>query len=85
MSPRKGVLAQVRAIVKRETILVELTRRNLQVLLAKLDGNPPGSFREITRFADNSPDWIVVRAVEDEVHYHDRAPGQMHPDTEAAI
>lgn len=48
---------------------IELTRRNLQTLLAKLDD--PKSFRTIAR------DGIAVKAVEDDDHYSDRAPGEM--------
>lgn len=61
---------------------LELTRRNLQVLLAKLDD--PLSARQIV-----DPDWrIIVGAVEgseclevmpveDQQHYSDREPGPM--------
>lgn len=50
---------------------LELTRRNLTVLLAKLDD--VGSARTIL-----DPDRVLyVRAVEDEEHYRDRAPGEM--------
>ena len=50
---------------------VELTRRNLETLLAKLDD--PLSARTLV-----SPgDLIKVRAVEDDEHYSDRAPGKI--------
>jgi hypothetical protein len=50
---------------------IELTRRNLEVLLAKLDD--PGSARTII-----DPDGVIaVRAVENEEHYTDRPPGTM--------
>jgi hypothetical protein len=50
---------------------VELTRRNLEVLLAKLDME--GSARTIGDRDGN----ILVRAVENEEHYADREPGPM--------
>lgn len=53
--------------------VVELTRRNLEVLLAKLDD--PESQRTII-----DPDWMIgVRAVENEAHYdaEAREPGDM--------
>jgi hypothetical protein len=60
---------------------LELTRRNLRSLLAKLDGNPPDSACTLI-----SPDYrIVVKAVEDAAHYAERQPGRMHEATEAAI
>ena len=56
---------------------LELTRRNLTALLAKLDGHPPNSACTLID-PDNK---IVVRAVEDEAHYTDRPPGELHSDT----
>lgn len=51
--------------------VLELTRRNLTVLLAKLDD--PNSKRSIV-----DPDGhIMVRAVEDAEHYATRLPGEM--------
>jgi hypothetical protein len=59
--------------------VLELTRRNLTALLAKLDGHPPGSARSLI-----DPDRrIMVRAVEDAAHYADRPPGPVHEDTAA--
>lgn len=51
--------------------VIELTRRNLEVLLMKLD--MPDSARTIGDPEGN----IWVRAVEDMEHYSDRLPGQM--------
>lgn len=52
--------------------VVELTRRNLQALLDKLDD--PASARTLL-----DPDHqIMVRAVEDDIHYHDRPPGDIY-------
>lgn len=59
--------------------VIELTRTNLRVLLAKLDGSPPNSACTI----GNAGWW--VRAVEDGEHYADRPRGEMHPATEAVI
>lgn len=50
---------------------LELTRRNLQTLLDKLDD--PKSEKMLI-----DPDWrIAVKAVEDEVHYSNRRPGKV--------
>jgi hypothetical protein len=51
---------------------LELTRRNLEALLAKLDD--PSSARTLI-----DPDGkIAVRAVENEEHYSNRAPGEVY-------
>ena len=52
--------------------VVELTRRNLVSLLAKLDD--PLSYRTLI----DGDHKIAVRAVEDEDHYTDRAPGVVY-------
>jgi hypothetical protein len=52
---------------------VELTRRNLTVLLAKLDD----SESERTILQRDGVGEVFVRAVEDAAHYSDRAPGVM--------
>ncbi len=68
---------------------VVLSRRNLESLLAKLDGHPPGSACTIMAPAQYGR-WYVV-AEEDELHYANRdreagdRAGRMHPDTEAVI
>ena len=62
---------------------VELTRRNLEVLLAKLNQNE--RLREDDPFAERShcaiiapsPEYLFVRAVENEEHYESREPGAM--------
>lgn len=51
--------------------VIELTRRNLRLLLLKLDD--PLSDR--TLIAPGSR--VEVRAVEDEAHYAERAPGKI--------
>lgn len=56
---------------------IELTRRNLLTLLAKLD--EPHSARTIRK------EGFFVRAVEDIAHYVDVEAGRMSPTTEAAI
>lgn len=53
---------------------VELSRRNLEVLLAKLD--MPDSHRTIEK------DGVYVTAVENVEHYADREPGEMLVDEE---
>ena len=58
---------------------IELTRRNLLALLAKLDGNPPDSACTISKSR-----W-QIKAVEDDEHYSDRRPGRMHEATEAVV
>lgn len=60
-------------------LVVELSRRNLKSLLAKLDGHPPNSACTIEK------NGVFVRAVENYDHYSDRRPGDMHPDTEREI
>lgn len=56
--------------------VVELTRRNLEALLAKLDD--PASVRMLI----SGDDKIAVRAVENEEHYSDRRPGTVYMPTE---
>lgn len=59
--------------IRREGFVVgvELTRRNLEILLAKLDD--PASLRMIV----DGETGFSVKAVENEEHYADRAPGEM--------
>lgn len=64
-------------------VAVTLSRRNLLVLLAKLDGHPAGSAATI--HIKSGEVTLVVSAEEDAVHYKDREPGEMHPDTERAL
>jgi hypothetical protein len=54
-------------------IRVELTRRNLEVLLAKLDD--PNSTR--TLYKGDCEVAAFITAVENDVHYGDRDPGPM--------
>lgn len=56
-------------------VTIELSRRNLTVLLAKLDD--PLSARTILKSTDDGTVLAEVRAVEDDAHYADRAPGEM--------
>lgn len=67
----------MKVIPEKKTI--ELSRYNLEVLLAKLDGNPASSACTIGK------DGWWVKAVEDEAHYTDREPGEMHADTVLAV
>lgn len=55
-----------------ETPVLELTRRNLEALLAKLDD--PESARTLVSPCGR----ISVRAVEDKVHYSNRKPGTVY-------
>jgi hypothetical protein len=63
---------------------LELTRRNLEVLLAKLDD--PLSERTLldpdgviyVTAVENDANGIYVTAVENDAHYSDRAPGPMY-------
>lgn len=64
-------------------VVVELTRRNLKTLLAKLDGHPRRSAGQILKHVDDRI--VVIQAVEDEAHYSDRPAGMMHPETEQAM
>jgi hypothetical protein len=64
---------------------IELTRRNLLALLAKLDGHPPNSACTIcSPITIGVPSWCV-RAVENDAHYSDRPPGPMIEETERMI
>jgi len=55
------------------SVFIELTRRNLEVLLAKLDDET--SARTIIK--SDKPGRVEVRAVENEAHYNEREPGPM--------
>ena len=65
---------------------IYLTRRNLQVLLSKLDRAKAGEATERTiikmdtlhpEYPCSSP--CMVTAIEDAEYYTDREPGEMHP------
>ena len=58
---------------------VELTRRNLLSLLAKLNGDPPDSACTL------KIDGWEVKAVEDVSHYQNRRPGVVHEDTQEKL
>lgn len=68
--------------------ILYLSRRNLQVLLNKLDRNlrEPGSSEcTIVKKDQDHPkypcsDVIIVRALENEEYYTDREPGEMLPE-----
>lgn len=75
-----------------EMTTLVVSRRNLLSLLAKLDGNPPGS--ACTLGAPAAYGAFFITAEEDDEHYShpDRLrdvgsseAGAMHPDTERAI
>jgi hypothetical protein len=67
------------------SITIELSRANLQALLAKLDGHPPNSTPVILRFDQSAQCYLRVHAVENGDHYMHRDRGIMHEDTEAAM
>lgn len=54
---------------------IELTRRNLQTLLDKLDD--PNSLRTLQKQEERGTGdaWIIVTAVEDDEHYQSRGYG----------
>ncbi len=59
---------------------IELTRRNLEVLLAKLDD--PKSERTLI----DGEHLVAVRAVENDAHYKTRRPGRVYmPSTEETL
>lgn len=62
-----------------EIPVVELTRRNLEVLLAKLDD--PASARTLI----DGENKIAVRAVENDEHYKTRPPGVVYMPTTGEI
>jgi hypothetical protein len=73
--------ADIIAISESQThVELRLSRRNLQVLLAKLDGHPPGSACTLER-DDGSGVVFRVIAEQDREHYGDRAPGDVHPES----
>jgi hypothetical protein len=72
----------MRLAVSESVITVELTRRNLKSLLAKLDGFPADS--ACTIYLEGAPT-LIVTAVEDEVHYSDRPAGPMIDATEERL
>ena len=55
---------------------VELSRRNLETLLAKLDD--PLSLRTLEKVDDGNQHIISIVAVENEKHYSDRDPGPVY-------
>lgn len=78
----------MRVEIDGEKILVVLSRRNLETLISKLDGNPPDSACTIVAPAIYVP--TFVKAEEDEEHYshadrHGFGPGAMHPTTEVDL
>lgn len=55
---------------------LKLSRRNLLTLLSKLDRVRNGESSQCTII---KPNGTMITAEEDEVHYADRPPGEMHP------
>lgn len=56
--------------------VLELTRRNLQALLDKLDD--PLSARTLAKVQEGGGGVVTVVAVEDAEHYSDRPPGEIY-------
>lgn len=70
-----------------DSVEITLSRRNLEGLLAKLDGYPRGSSRTLTKrvpfgFGETI---LAIHAEENDNHYREAPPGLMHADTERAI
>lgn len=70
---------------------VRLSRRNLEALLAKLNGHPPDSVRTLMRNVGTDGDgqvgerWLVVVAEDNESHYNGRRPGALIAATDSQI
>ena len=70
-------------------VVVALSRRNLQSLLAKLDGHPPGSAKTLTY--DNGDGVILMVTVEEDAEHYvnperdTQIPGPLDVDTDGAI
>ena len=73
----------VGSMISSNTVHVRLSRRNLLVLLSKLDGHPEGSACSLIRACNGI--LFMVDAEEDAEHYGERQPGPMHHETEAEI
>lgn len=59
-------------------VMVELTERNLEALLAKV--RLPEGESSCMIYSRANPDYVLfVRAVKNEEHYGDRPAGRMHP------
>ena len=67
-------------------VCIELSRRNIKSLLAKLNGHPPSSRCTLVRPCENGL-YLEIKAVENDTHYSkpDREPEPMHPSTEAQL
>jgi hypothetical protein len=67
------------------SITVQVSRSNLEALLAKLNGHPPDSACTLLRYDKSAECYLRIQAVEDDAHYASRDRGIMHSDTEAAM
>ncbi len=63
-------------------IKVQLSKRNLETLLHKID--EPDSERTITRRLNNG-NMLIVSSEDNDTHYKDRPAGAMHPREEERI
>jgi hypothetical protein len=60
------------------TVEVTLSRRNLMILLSKLDRGEQSAATIYRRGDGDQEPTIIVSAEEDDLHYADRVPGTMH-------
>lgn len=67
--------------VKGDWVEVTLSRRNLRTLLLKLD--QPSSQKTLFKLCGDKA--LMLKAEEDDIHYKDEAPGEMHPREEAQL
>lgn len=66
-----------------KAIRVTLSRKNLSVLLDKLNGTPSLSAKTLYKYIGSH--MLIVTAEEDEDHYKETPAGLMHPSNEALI
>ena len=78
---------EIQQFDEQRTVRVTLSRRNLAVMLAKLEDAPRGSARTITKRFEKEDGWwtLELRAEEDSPHYGEASPGEMHQETEALV
>lgn len=70
-------------------VAITLSRRNLETLLAKLDGHPEGSACSIMKHQTVNGEEMTlwIHAEDNDEHYESSGgfAGRMHPDTEERI
>lgn len=71
----------MKGFYRENSITVKLSRRNIMALLAQLDDPARTSPALLREAGDGEPEiWVIPE--EDSVHYGERAPGRMQPETE---